>query len=308
MKTKLATRVRNYLGERNLFPETRFRIPALCCLLGWGWSVIYVASNPGSVTTLFASARELQVYLGIAFCLLVLFYLEHYLVRRFTTCKLEDRLGAWHSISSSGLILVGALMILASGRIPGSPDLALIAAAVVGEFLFAWNVIRTLTRDEVVGVFPSAVSRAHKTRGADNFGWPQSPVMPFIIAAGVFAAGGFISLVVNVPSIQIPVPVSGNIHLVGFGWIALASAVPFAFYAKLYKGLSDRYRIQFDDSLSRWHFAVTIVGVILVILQWEQSVLYRADALTGGRPLGAIAGLSAMVFGINVYRSFRRKR
>jgi hypothetical protein len=76
---------------------------------------------------------------------------------------------------------------------------------------------------------------------------------------------------------------------------------------RLYKVLSDTCRIAFDDSLSRWHFAVTIVGVILVIMEWEQSVMYRMTALSGAEPLEVIAGLSAIVFAINAYRGYRRR-
>jgi len=53
---------------------------------------------------------------------------------------------------------------------------------------------------------------------------------------------------------------------------------------------------------------VTIVGVILVIMQWEQSVMYRMTALSGAEPLGAVAGLSAIVFAINAHRGYRLVR
>lgn len=308
MKATLAGTVRNYLAERNLFPETRFRIPALGCLVGAGCSAIYVASHPGSRSVLFAQMRDLQVYLGIAFCIVVLFYLEHYLVRRFTTCKLEDRLGSWQSLGTSGLLLVGTLAILWPAQMPASPDFMLIAAATFGELVLVWNVIRTFTRDEVVGLIPSAAARRGAEHGADNFGWPKSPVEQFAVAAGVFAGGGIVSIIVNVPSLPILVPFGGQMHLVRFGWLCVAAAIPFAFYAWLYKGLTETYGVRFDDSLSRWHFAVTIVGVILVIMQWEQAVMYRTTTLSGLEPLAGIAGLSATVFAVNAHRGFHRRR
>ena len=294
--------------ERHLFPETRFRIPALCCLVGAGCSVIYIAGHPGSQSVLYAHMRDLQSYLGVAFCILALFYLEHYLVRRFTTCKLDDRWGRWQSLGSSALILAGALAILRPAQVSESSDRMLIAAAILGELLFIWNVIRTFTRDEVIGLIPSAASRLRAEHSADNFGWPKSVVTQFAAAAGLFGAGGLVSIILNVPSAQIPVPFGGQMHLVHFGWLCVAAAIPFAFYAWLYKGLSETYRIQFDDSLNRWHFAVTIVGVILVIMQWEQSVMYRATALSGLEPLAGMAGLSAIVFAVNVYRGFHQAR
>jgi hypothetical protein len=49
-------------------------------------------------------------------------------------------------------------------------------------------------------------------------------------------------------------------------------------------------------------------GVILVVMQREQSVLYRTTALPSGTLLLAIAGLGAIVFVADVFRSFGRKR
>jgi hypothetical protein len=45
MKKTLAEIARNYLAARNLFPEMRFRIPVIACLLGSGATAIYVASS-----------------------------------------------------------------------------------------------------------------------------------------------------------------------------------------------------------------------------------------------------------------------
>ncbi len=215
---------------------------------------------------------------------MVLFYLEHYLVRRLTTCKLEDRLGYRQSVwSSLCCLLAGAIGILHPFDIAGFPDRMLIAAAIFGEIVFVWNVIRAFTRDEVVAIFPSSPSRRRVERGGDNFGWPKSPVMQFGIAAAGFAVGGFVSIVANTPSFKDPVPLGGRMRLVRFGWLALTAAIPFALYAGLYRWMIDNYRIHFDDSLNRVHFAVTIVGVILVIMEWEQSVMFRDTAPSRSR-------------------------
>jgi len=309
MKTALAGAIRNYMVERSLLPETRFRIPALGFLIGAGCAAIYVAGHhyPGPRSVWFARMQDLTVYLGIAFAIMVLFYLEHYLVRRLTTCKLEDRLGYRQSVWSSLLLLAGAIGILHPFDIAGFPDRMLIAAAIFGEIVFVWNVIRAFTRDEVVAIFPSSPSRRRVERGGDNFGWPKSPVMQFGIAAAGFAVGGFVSIVANTPSFEIPVPLGGQMRLVRFGWLALTAAIPFALYAGLYRWMIDNYRIHFDDSLNRVHFAVTIVGVILVIMEWEQSVMFRDTALPAPEQLGAIAGLGAIVFVINVYRGLGRR-
>ncbi|MGO9085332.1 MAG: hypothetical protein ACLQBK_08910 [Candidatus Sulfotelmatobacter sp.] len=294
--------------ERNLFPETRFRLPALACLLGSGCSAIYVASHHGSQSALFAHARDLVGYLGIAFCIFVLFYLEHYLVRRFTTCKLDDRLARWQRTGSAVLILAGVAGTFWPRQIADLPDDLLFVVGIVGEFLFVWNVIQAFASDEIAGIVPSPVPLRDAAHGADNFGWPRSPVKQFSIAAWLFAAGGIFSVIFNVPSVEIQVPVGGEIHLMRFGWLVLAAAIPFGAYSRLYKVFIETWGIEFDDSLSRVHFAVTIFGVILVIWQWEQSVMFRLTSLPGPEALSFIAGLSVIVFVMNAHRGFRRRR
>src|SRR5271157_167128 len=309
MTTKVTTTtLRNYFVERNLSPETRFRIPALGCLLGGGCSAIYVASHHGSQSALFAHARDLVGYLGIAFCIFVLFYVEHYLVRRFTTCKLDDRLARWQSTGSSVLILAGVAGTFWPLQIADLPDYLLFVVGMVGEFLFVWNVIQAFASDEIAGIVPSAVPRSEAAHGADNFGWPKSPVKQFSIAAGVFAVGGICSLIFNAPSVEIQVPMGGEMHLMRFGWLVLAAAIPFGVYSRLYKVFIETWGIEFDDSLNRVHFAVTIFGVLLVIWQWEQSVMFRLATLPGPEALSFIAGLSVIVFAMNAHRGFRRRR
>jgi len=308
MQAKPTTTIRNYLVERNLLPEARFRIPALGCLLGSGCSAIFVASHHGSQSELFVHARDLVGYLGIAFCIVVLFYLEHYLVRRLISCKLEDGLARWQSWGSSVLILAGVAGILGLVPIANFPDRMLYVVGIVGESVFVWNVIQAFERDGFTGIVSSPVPRSRAAHGADNFGWPKSPVRQFSIAAGVFAAGGIFSILFNAPSVEITVPIGGEMHLMRFGWLVLAAAIPFGVYSRLYKVFSETWGIEFDDSLSRVHFAVTIFGVILVIWQWEQSVMFRMTSLPGPEALSAIAGLSGIVFGLNAYRGFCRRR
>lgn len=307
MTARLTTTTRNYLVERNLFPETHFRIPALACLISSGCCAIYLASHPGSQSELFAHVHDLLSYLAIAFCIVALFYLEHYLVRRLTICKLDDRLARWQSWGSSALILAGVTDILRLLPIAGSPERMLFVVATGGELLFVWGVIQAFTRDEITGIISPAAPRNDAVHGADNFGWPKSPVKIFSIAARVLAVGGICSVIFHVPSIEITVPFGGQTHLLRFGWLVLAAAIPFGFYARLYKMFIETWRIEFDDSLSRVHFAVTIFGVILVIWQWEQSVMFRTTTLPGPEALSAIAGLSVIVFVINACRGFRQR-
>lgn len=308
MPTKLTTTTRNYLVQRNLLPETHFRIPALGCLIGTGCCAIYVASHPGSQSEGFAHVHDLLSYLAIAFCIVALFYLEHYLVRRLTICKLDDGLARWQSWGSSVLILAGVADILRPGPTAGFPERILFVLAAWGELLLAWNVIRTFSRDEIIGIIPPAIPRTDAAHGADNFGWPKSPVKIFSIAAGVFAVAGVCSIIFDAPSVEITVPFAGQMHLLRFGWLVLAAAIPFGLYSRLYKVFIETWRIEFDDSLSRVHFAVTIFGVILVIWQWEQSVMFRMTTLPGPEALSAIAGLSLIVFVINACRGFRQRQ
>ena len=100
----------------------------------------------------------------------------------------------------------------------------------------------------------------------------------------------------------------GNAPDALFGWLVLAAALPFGVYSLLYKVFIETWGIEFDDSLSRVHFGVTIFGVILVIWQWEQSVMFRMTSLPGPEALSAIAALSAIVFVINACRGFRRRQ
>lgn len=308
MTTTLTTATRNYLVERNLLPETRFRIPVLGCLIGSGCCAIYVASHPGSQSERSAHVHDLLSYLAIAFCIVALFYLEHYLVRRLTPCKLDDRLARWQSWGSSVLILAGVADILRPSPIAGFPERILFVVAAAGELLFVWSVIQAFTRDEITGITSPAIPRSDAAHGADNFGWPKSPVKIFSIAAGVFAVGGICSVIFDVPPVEVTVPLGGQMHLLRFGWLVLAAAIPFGLYSRLYKVFIERWRIEFDDSLSRVHFAVTIFGVLLVIWQWEQSVMFRMTTLPSPEGLSAIAGLSVIVFVINASRGFRRRQ
>jgi len=307
MKTQPTTAIRDYLVERNLFSEARFRIPALGSLLGSGCSAIYVASHPGLRSELFAPARELVGYLAIAFCFFVLFYLEHYLVRRFTTCKLEDGLARWQSSGCSVLILAGVAGTFWPLPIADLPDRILFVVATAGEFVFVWNVIQAFARDEITGIVSPAAPRSKKVHSADNFGWPKSPVRQFSIAAGALAVGGIGSIILNAPSVEVAVPFGGQMHLMRFGWLVLASAIPFGLYSRLYKVFIETWGIEFDDSLNRVHFVVTIFGVILVIWQWEQAVMLRMTTLPGPEALSAIAGLSVIVFVMNACRGFRQR-
>jgi hypothetical protein len=143
-------------------------------------------------------------------------------------------------------------------------------------------------------------------------GWPKSPVKLFGIGAAVFAAGGIISLILDVPSFKFPVPWSGELHFVPFGFLWLAAAAPFAIFAMLYMFLMDAYDLVFEESLNRIHFVVTIITVldlVRVFMAREQWMGTKFAMFFYGAEfqwLAVLFVLSAVVFAINAFRSHRR--
>jgi len=140
-------------------------------------------------------------------------------------------------------------------------------------------------------------------------GWPKSPAKLFGIGAAFFAAGGLISLILNVPSYPIPVPLSGQMHFLPYGLLWLAAAVPFAFFALLYKYLMDAQKIIFEESMNRIHFVATILAVfdlVRVFMAWEQALVSKMAAFYFGPEFEWLTGLfvlSAVVFVINIVKS-----
>jgi heme/copper-type cytochrome/quinol oxidase subunit 1 len=188
----------------------------------------------------------------------------------------------------------------------------------LGEGVFIGNVIWSYVRGEaevpLLPVVPDAKTTPEHVPddGAKNMGWPKSPVKLFGIGAAFFAAGGIISVILNVPSYPIPVPVSGHLHFLPYGCLWLTAAVPFAIFAMLYKFLMDAHNIAFEESLNRIHFIVTIIAVfdlVRVFMAWEQALVSKMAALYFGPEiqwLAVLFGLSAVVFAVNAYRSYRR--
>jgi hypothetical protein len=148
--------------------------------------------------------------------------------------------------------------------------------------------------------------------GVKNLGWPKSAVKLFGIGAGFFAAGGSVSLVLNFPAFRFPVPWSGQLYFMPIGLLWLAAAVPFAIFALLYRFLIDSYELPFEESMNRIHFAVTIIAVldmVRVFGAWQQAMGSKLAALYFGPEfewLYVLFGLTALVFAINAFRSYRR--
>ncbi len=189
----------------------------------------------------------------------------------------------------------------------------------LGEAVFLGNVIWSYVRGEQVvpllPVVPSAKTTPERVPddSAKNMGWPKSPAKLFGIGAAVFAAGGIISLILDVPSYKIPVPWSGQLHFLPYGLLWLAAAAPFSIFALLYKFLMDTQDLVFEDSLNRIHFVTTIIAVldlVRVFMSWQQwmgtkfATFYFPDGEI--QWLVVLFALSAVVFAINAVRSYRR--
>jgi len=165
----------------------------------------------------------------------------------------------------------------------------------------------------VLPVVPSAKTTPEPVRddSPKNMGWPKSPAKLFGIGATVFASGGVVSLILNVPSYPIPVPWSGQVHFLPYGLLWLAAAAPFAVFATLYKFLMDAQKMVFAESMNRIHFVVTIIAVldlVRVFMVWQQAMVSKLAELYFGPEfqwLAVLFGFSAAVFAISAYRSHR---
>ena len=299
-------------------PEKLFRALMLACLAGWGIAIIYVASHVGPLYEPPVHTRDLASYLFSALLLFLFFYAQYRVVPRVLKRALDTRLGLWHAGGSAVLLLIGALTALLPQGQTDVPSMLLFWMLLLGEGLFLANVVWSYVKNEpVVPVLP-AVGVVRQTPvpvrndSAKNMGWPKSPVKLFGIGAGFFAAGGVVSLLLNVPAYQIPVPISGQLHFMPFGLMWMAAALPFVIFALLYKFLVDAQRLQFEDSMNRIHFVTTIIAVIdlvRVFMGWQQALVSKMWAMYFGPEFGWLAvlfGLSAVVFAINALRGYNR--
>jgi len=306
------------LWEQQSFPEKLFRFIALLCLVGCGGSAIYVTSHVGSMEDAYSRARDLASYFFTAIWIFIFFYAQYRVVPQFLHRDLDRRVGLCHAVGSLALLLIGALNVVLLLAKSDLPSALLFWTTLLGEGVFLGNVIWSYVSGErevpLLPVAASAKSTPERVSDASpkDMGWPKSPVKLFGIGAVFFAGGGLISVILNVPSYPIPVPWSGQMHFLPYGLLWLTAAVPFAFFAMLYKYLREAHRIVFKESLNRIHFVVTIIAVfdlVRVFMAWEQVLVSKMLALYFGPEiqwLAVLFGFSALVFGINAYRSYRR--
>lgn len=263
-------------------------------------------------------ARDLASYFFTGAWIFVFFYAQYRVVPRFIHRGLDHRVGMWHAGGSLALLIVGALNAVLPQAKTDVPSSLLFWITLLGEGLFIGNVIWSYLQGEQAVPLLPAVPDAKTTPeyvsddSAKDMGWPKSPAKLFGIGAAVFAAGGIVSVSLDWPSFKFPVPLSGQPHFLPFGCLWLAAALPFGFFAMLYKYLMDVQDMEFEDSLNRMHFVVTIIAVldlVRVFMTWQQWMGTKFETFYYGaeiRWLVSLLGLSAVVFAVNVYRSYRR--
>jgi len=306
------------LWEQQSFPEKLFRLIVLACIVGWGISIIYVASHVGPLEEPPTRTRDLASFFFTAALIFIFFYAQYRVVPRFFHRDLDRRVGLWHASGSLVLLVTGALNAASPQGGTDIPSTFLFWMALLGEGVFIGNIIWSYVRGEtkmpLLPVVPSAKTAPERVAddSAKNMGWPKSPAKLFGIGAAVFGAGGLVSLILNVPSYPIPVPWWGQMHFLPYGLMWLAAAAPFAIFAMLYKFLMDAQGLVFEESLNRIHFVVTIIAIldlVRVFVSWQQAMVSKLAELYFGPEfewLAVLFGMSAVVFAINAYRSYRR--
>ena len=139
------------------------------------------------------------------------------------------------------------------------------------------------------------------TRKDSDFGWPKSPVKLFGIAGIFFGTIGILSTTLGLPSFKVPLPWGTHLHFIPIGWLWLGAATPFAIFTLLYKILVWRGGPNVQESLTRLHFAVTIIAVLglsRLHVPWQQAMAEEW--------LLALLGASTVIFVINAIRTFWR--
>jgi len=234
----------------------------------------------------------------VALRIFVFFYLQYRLVPRFTKRTLNVRLGYWQALGGFALLLIGVLQELILGEYGVLPSLLFWLIAVIGESVFVLNVVWSYPHGDV---HASANLPEQSTNLADSdFGWPKSPIKLFGIAGIFLGAIGILSTTLGLPSFKVPLPGGTHGHLIPIGWLWLGAATPFAIFTLLYGILVWMGGTNVQHSLTRLHFAVTIIAVLG--LSPVHVPRQRAAAMEW---LLAVLGASTVIFAINAIRTFR---
>jgi hypothetical protein len=310
-----------------LSPERSFRALIILCLLVMGGAMITIARDPGGHSPFLEAMRDTRGYFFISLLLFVFFYLQYVWIAQYLKRQLNSTIGYAQALISFLLLLGGSTQVLARNGVSGpqvrsglSSDAYLQNIEVLGEIIFVFNIVWvylsqdstrlsqvTTTKQNVQNVGASAKAAPPTAL----WGWPKSPVRLFGMAAAFFVVGGVGSLIFDLPSMKLPLPLQGQIRLVSFGHLLLAGAVPFALFALGYGWYSAGGSRKFDERGTRLHFALTFAGAfdtIRVPLSWQT---FNALALPPAyvehdlHEVSILIGVALVAFAVNLYWSYR---
>lgn len=283
---------------RRLSPENALRFISLFCFVGAGLSVVFLASHSGDRPSIFVGGQDLVSYFVVALGIFVFFYLQYRLVPRFTKRTLNVRLGYSEALGGFALLLVGVFRELIRGEYGVLPSFLLWLIALIGESVFVLNVVWSYTHGDV-RASANLPEQSTNLRDSD-FGWPESPIKLFGIAGIFLGAIGILSTTLGLPSFKVPLPWGTHGPLIPIGWLWLGAATQFAIFTLLYQILVWMGGTNVQQSLTRLHFAVTIIAVLglsRLHVPWQRAVAMEW--------LWALLGASIVIFAINAIRSFR---
>jgi hypothetical protein len=183
-----------------------------------------------------------------------------------------------------------------------------VSIAIFGETAFIVNVIWSHFYQQPI------VPAAPKARPADaaSWGWPQSPVKLFGIAAAFLSAGGVLSFLLNFPFWRFSFLVFGKVHLVPMGMVWIVMATPFVFFTLLYWLIAAEWRLKFEESMNRIHLVATLVAALdmfRIAMSWAMSTastMKNTYLQNEFREVWILLGVALAVFVVNVFQSYRR--
>jgi hypothetical protein len=270
-------------------PKKLLHYVCFFCLVGWGISATVVASHAGSVAAWFEWTRQLALLCFFALLAFGFFYIEYVAVEQLAECELNEFLGHLQVSGGAILLLVGVVVDI-SAMITNDPnfvssgfgDKLLALICILGEGAFIANVVMTFalanrnTRARPVisisrKVAPPGTPAAKAREIAAQFDWSSSPAVIFGIAAAFFLLAGIL-LIVKSPA-RMPLAQNGALTYVSPGYLWLPLALPFGFFALVYRFIEIFTGRTFDRSATRLHFLCTVLAVLDAIrIYWSWSV------------------------------------
>lgn len=297
-------------------PEKLLRFIVLFCLVALGVVFITTAHRvAASIGPDVSRNQDVATYFMISLALFGLFYAEYWGVQQLTKRRLNPVIGNIQVAGSFLLLLYGAAGVLHPWSTE-NPELFIsdfltripVSIGIFGEAAFIANVIWSHFYPQPI------VSGAPEVRRADaaSWGWPQSPMKLFGIAAAFLAAGGVLSLLLDFPFWRFSFLVFGKVHLVPMGVVWIVMAVPFAFFAALYWWVAGEWKLRFEESTNRIHLVATLVAALdmfRIAMSWAMSTastMKNPYLQNEFREVWILLGIALAIFGVNIFQSYRR--